>query len=57
MRVLFADSVGESTITQLEARGHTCVLDPGLKAGDLAGHIAGFDALVVRSTKVNRDVF
>ena len=57
MRVLFADSVGESTITQLEARGHTCVVDPGLKAGDLAGHIAGFDALVVRSTKVNRDVF
>ena len=57
MRVLFADSVGESTITQLEERGHTCVVEAGLHADDLAGHVAGFDALVVRSTKVRREVF
>ena len=57
MRVLFADAVGESTITQLEERGHTCVVEPGLHAGDLASSIIGFDALVVRSTKVRRDVF
>ena len=25
MRVLFADSVGASTVTQLEERGHACV--------------------------------
>ena len=57
MRVLFADAVGGPTVTELEARGHTCVVEPALQAGDLAGRVAGFDALVVRSTKVTRDVF
>ncbi len=57
MRVLFADSVGASTITELEARGHTCVADATLKAGDLAGNVGGFDVLVVRSTKVGAEVF
>lgn len=57
MRVLFADSVGASTVTQLEARGHTCVVDTALQAGDLARSLGGFDALVVRSTKVGREVF
>ena len=56
MRVLFADSVGE-TVTRLEERGHACVVEPALQAGDLADRIGGFDALVVRSTKVGRDVF
>jgi D-3-phosphoglycerate dehydrogenase len=57
MRVLFADSVGESTVTQLEERGHTCVVDAGLTAEELATSLGGVDALVVRSTKVGRDVF
>lgn len=57
MRVLFADAVAESTVTDLEARGHTCVVDAGLKAGDLPSSLDGFDALVVRSTKVGREVF
>ncbi len=57
MRVLFADSVGASTITELEARGHTCVADATLNAGDLAGNVGGFDVLVVRSTKVGAEVF
>jgi D-3-phosphoglycerate dehydrogenase len=57
MRVLFADSVGASTVTELEARGHACVVDAGLQAGDLAAGLDGFDALVVRSTKVGREVF
>ena len=57
MRVLFADSVGKSTITDLEERGHTCVVEPGLQAGDLADRVAGFDVLVVRSTKVGAEVF
>jgi D-3-phosphoglycerate dehydrogenase / 2-oxoglutarate reductase len=57
MRVLFADAVGESTVAELEARGHTCVVDPGLKAGDLPSSLGGFDALVVRSTKVVGEVF
>lgn len=57
MHVLFADKVGESTITGLEARGHTCVTDATLGAEDLARSIGGFDVLVVRSTKVVREVF
>ena len=57
MRVLFADAVGESTVAELEARGHTCVVDTGLKASELPSSLGGFDALVVRSTKVVGEVF
>lgn len=57
MRVLFADAVGGPSIAQLEGRGHTCVVDPTLKPGDLTTRVRGFDALVVRSTRVDRDVF
>ena len=57
MRVLFADSVGRPTVTELEARGHTCVAEPKLQAGDLPSSVLGFDALVVRSTRVTREVF
>lgn len=57
MQVLFADSVGESTVTDLEARGHSCVVEPGLTAADLPGRIAGIDVLVVRSTRVESEVF
>ena len=57
MHLLFADRMPEQTIVDLEARGHTCVMEPGLAADELAGRIAGFDGLVVRSTKVRRAVF
>ena len=52
MQLLFADSLPQKTIAELEARGHQCVVDPGLGEADLAGRIPGFDVLVVRSTKV-----
>lgn len=57
MRVLMADSVGGTAVTELEARGHECTLEPSLQADDLPGRIAGYDALVVRSTKVVAAVF
>ena len=57
MRVLVADSLPESTLATLEARGHQCELDASLTASDLAGRIAGVDVLVVRSTKVEASVF
>jgi D-3-phosphoglycerate dehydrogenase len=57
VRLLFADRLPEQTIEDLESRGHTCVVEPGLSADDLPGRIAGFDGLVVRSTKVKRPVF
>jgi len=57
MELLFADSVPEDTVAELESRGHHCVLEPGLGADDLPGRIAGFDTLVVRSTEVTARVF
>ena len=52
MRVLLADAIDPSTVGVLTDRGHDCVSDPKLTADDLPGRIAGFEALVVRSTKV-----
>jgi D-3-phosphoglycerate dehydrogenase / 2-oxoglutarate reductase len=52
MRVLFADVIDPSTAEALADLGHEVVSDPKLSAGDLPGRIPGFEALVVRSTKV-----
>ena len=57
MQLLFADRLPDQTILDLESRGHVCVMEPDLTADDLPGRIAGFDGLVVRSTKVKRAVF
>jgi D-3-phosphoglycerate dehydrogenase len=57
MRLLFADATSQATIDQLDARGHSCAVEPDLKADDLAERIAGYDVLVVRSTKVKAPVF
>ncbi|MEP6667214.1 MAG: hypothetical protein ABJA81_12270, partial [Nocardioidaceae bacterium] len=56
MRLLFADATPSTTIAALEEHGHECIVEPDLKAKALSGRIAGFDALVVRSTKVTADV-
>jgi D-3-phosphoglycerate dehydrogenase len=53
MRVLLADAIEGSTADAVAARGYECVLEPGLSADDLPGRIPGFEALVVRSTKVS----
>ncbi len=52
MRVLFADVIDPSTAEALADLGHELVSAPKLSAGDLPGRIPGFEALVVRSTKV-----
>ena len=52
MRILFADSLAESAVERLRAGGDECVVDPSLNAESLPEHIAGFDVLVVRSTRV-----
>jgi D-3-phosphoglycerate dehydrogenase len=52
MRVLLADAIDPSTVGVLTDRAHDCVSDPKLTADDLPDRIAGFEALVVRSTKV-----
>ena len=57
MHLLFADSVADQTIAELESRGHRCSVEPALTTAELPGRIAGVDGLVVRSTKVDRAVF
>ncbi len=57
MHLLFADRMAEQTVAELEARGHVCVMEPGLAADELPDRVRGFDGLVVRSTKVRRAVF
>lgn len=57
MRILIADKLPERTLDDLRTRGHDCSLEPDLTAETLPGRIAGYDVLVVRSTKVPRAVF
>lgn len=57
MHILFADRLPEQTLDELNARGHVCVIEPELGADDLPDRVAGFDGLVVRSTRVERAVF
>jgi D-3-phosphoglycerate dehydrogenase len=57
MHLLLADRLPQQTVTDLERRGHTVVMEPALTAEELPARIAGFDGLVVRSTKVPEPVF
>ncbi len=52
MRVLVADALDDDVLALMSERGHDCVVEPDLSSDDLPDRIAGFDALVVRSTKV-----
>lgn len=52
MKILYADSVDEARLEPLVASGHEYTIDGSLNADTLPGAIAGYDALVVRSTKV-----
>lgn len=52
MRILFADGLSDRAVERLRAGGDECVMKPSLTAEHLPEHIAGFDALVVRSTRV-----
>jgi hypothetical protein len=35
MHLLFADSVADQTIAELESRGHRCSVEPALATGEL----------------------
>ncbi len=52
MRILLADSLAESAVERLRTGGDDCVVDPSLTSETLPDHIAGYDVLVVRSTRV-----
>lgn len=55
MRILLADALDDQATEALLAAGHEVAVKPDLAADDLADHVAGHDALVVRSTKVRAE--
>lgn len=56
MKILFADKFPEHYLNRLQDLGHECSYQPDLAAEDLPANIPGFDALVVRSTRVEAPV-
>ncbi|MGH3926026.1 MAG: hydroxyacid dehydrogenase, partial [Pseudonocardiaceae bacterium] len=52
MKVLLADAIHPSIVEILAEQGHECVLEPKLSSDDLPERMPGFQARVVRSTKV-----
>lgn len=56
MKILFADAFPQPQLERLRGEGHECEFSPALTGEDLPGAIRGFDALVVRSTRVGAAV-
>ena len=52
MNILIADAFPQPQLELLRSAGHECEFAPTLTGDDLAGTVPGFDALVVRSTRV-----
>ena len=52
MKVLLADALPDAAVERLEAAGDEVTRMPELDADTLPEHIAGFEVLIVRSTKV-----
>ena len=52
MKVLLADALPDAAVERLEAAGDTVTRMPDLTADTLPDHIAGFEVLIVRSTRV-----
>ncbi len=52
MRILVADQLPENFEAAMRSAGHECHVDPGLTDATLPTAVAGYDILVVRSTKV-----
>ena len=52
MKILFADAFPPPQLERLRGDGHECEFAPTLAAEDLPGTVPGFEALVVRSTRV-----
>ncbi|MGH3479437.1 MAG: NAD(P)-dependent oxidoreductase [Nocardioidaceae bacterium] len=55
MRVLVADAFPDNHLASLAERGHEAVFEPDTTADQLPERVAGFEALVVRSTRVTAE--
>ncbi len=54
MRILIADAFSERHVEALRSTGHDCELRADLDADALPDAVSGYDALVVRSTRVTK---
>ena len=54
MKILIADKLSETTVTELKAAGIEVTMNPDLTAESLPDVIAPYDILVVRSTKISK---
>ena len=52
MKILFADVFPPPRLERLRGEGHECRYAPALTGDDLPGAVPGFEALVVRSTRI-----
>ena len=52
MKILFADAFPPPQLERLRGEGHECEFTPAFTAAELPSAIPGFEALVVRSTRV-----
>ena len=55
MHILFADKFPQKQLQQIQNFGHETRYQPDLQAEDLPGVITEANALVVRSTRVEKD--
>lgn len=55
MKILLADSLPDASVQRLQAAGDEVRVDGSLGADDLATALAGFEVLVVRSTRVTEE--
>ncbi len=55
MQILFADKFPANQLQLLQRSGHETQYQPELQASDLPARILGYDILVVRGTKVQKD--
>ena len=55
MKILLADVFPPPRLERLRGEGHECEYAPALTGADLPGAVPGFEALVVRSTRVGAE--
>ncbi|GAB3278667.1 NAD(P)-dependent oxidoreductase [Parasphingorhabdus pacifica] len=53
MRILVADAFPQEALAELAQLGHVCAYEPDTTTDQLADELAGYEVLVVRSTKVS----
>lgn len=55
MRILIADNLSSIAMNGFQTLGFTCDLMPDITPDELPAHIAGYEVLIVRSTKVTSE--